>query len=95
MALFTKEELEAIRLADQEIEEDFYLTNEDLRHSRKLDREAQLEAMDPNKRKVAAQKKAYYEANRDKVAAQQKAWREKNPDYFRQRYQNRKLAAAT
>ena len=29
-------------------------------------------------RKVAAQKKAYYEANREKVAAQQKAYREAN-----------------
>lgn len=29
-------------------------------------------------KKVAAQKKAYYEANREKVAAQQKAYREAN-----------------
>ncbi len=80
MALFTKEELEAIRLADLEIEEDFHLTNEDLRRSRTLDREAYLEAMDPEKRKVAAWNKAYREANKDKVAAQKKAYREANKD---------------
>ena len=32
----------------------------------------------PEKRKVAAQKRAYYEANREKVAAQQRAYREAN-----------------
>jgi hypothetical protein len=105
MALFTQEELEAIPLADAEIEENFHLTNEDLRSSRKIGRQAQLEALPPDRRKraeqqkawyeanrekVAEQQKAYREANREKVAEQQKAWRKKNPDYFRQRYQRLK-----
>ena len=33
-----------------------------------------------NKDKVATQKRAYYEANKDKVAAQQRAYREANKD---------------
>ena len=78
MALFTPEELEELRRVDEEIDADFRLTNEDLRSSRKLDREAQLEAMDPDKRKVSAQQKAYREANREKVSAQKKAWYEAN-----------------
>ena len=32
----------------------------------------------PEKRKLAAQQRAYYEANREKVAAQQRAYREAN-----------------
>lgn len=95
MALFTKEELEAIRLADLEIEEDFHLTNEDLRRSRTLDREAHLEAMDPEKRKIAAQQKAYREANKEQIAAQQKAWNDAHPDYCRNYRQRKKLEQST
>lgn len=36
MALFTPQELEELRLADLEIEEEFHLNNEDLRRSRDL-----------------------------------------------------------
>ena len=75
---FTPEELAELAAADAEIEENFRLTNEDLAMSRELDREAVLAGMLPEKRRVAAQKKAYYEANRDKVAAQRKAYREAN-----------------
>ena len=64
--------------ADAEIEEDFCLTQEDLQRSRQFDRLASFEALPVDKQKVAAQKKAYYEANREKVAAQQKAYREAN-----------------
>ena len=32
----------------------------------------------PKKKKLAAQKRAYYEANREKLAAQQRAYREAN-----------------
>jgi hypothetical protein len=83
MALFTPEELEELRRVDEEIDADFRLTNEDLRSSRKLDREAQLEAMDPDKRKVAAQQKAYREANRDKYNS-----------YMREYMKKRKLVKA-
>ena len=78
MALFTKEELEALRIADEEIDAEFSLTNEDLRFSRKLDKDAKFERLDNRGKRAAAQKAAYREANREKIAAQQAAYREAN-----------------
>ena len=93
--LFTDEELEELRRADAELEEEFTLTKEDLDRSRILDREAKLDKLDnrgrrkaaqkaayreANKDKIAAQKAAYYEANKDKIAAQKAAYREANKD---------------
>ena len=75
---FTAEKLAAMRLADEEIEREFRWTNEELEASRKRDRESTLDQKDFAAQKVAAQKKAYYEANREKVAAQQKAYYEAN-----------------
>ena len=75
---FTAEELAAMRLADEEIEREFRWTNEELEASRKRDRESTLDQKDFAAQKVAAQKKAWYEANREKVATQQKAWYEAN-----------------
>ena len=75
---FTAEELAAMRLADEEIEREFRWTNEELEASRKRDRESVLDQKDFAAQKVAAQKKAYYEANREKVAEYQKAYREAN-----------------
>ena len=86
MALFTPEELAALREIDEEIEEDFHLTNEDLHRSRQMDREAQLEAMPPDKRKLAAQNKAYREANRERYNQHIK-------EYMRRYRQRKKLAA--
>ena len=73
---FTKEELEAIRRADEEIERDFALTLEGFRRGTELDRAFRREAMTPGKQKALARKRAYYEANREKVAAYQRAYRE-------------------
>ena len=75
---FTPEELAEMAAADAEIEASFRLEQEDLERGRKLDREAHFDGLPFDKRKVAAQRKAYYEANREKVAAQQKAYREAN-----------------
>ena len=75
---FTKEELEAMRLADEEIEREFRWTNEELEASRKRDRVSIFDRKDVAAQKLAAQHKAYYEANREKVAAQKKAWYEAN-----------------
>ena len=75
---FTPEELAEMAAADAEIEASFHLEQSDLERSRDLDRTARFEALPPEKRKVAAQQKAYREANREKVAAQQKAYREAN-----------------
>ena len=66
---FTEEELAEMAAADAEIEASFQLTNDDLVMSREFDRMAVLDSMDNQKRKVAAQQKAYREANREKYNA--------------------------
>ena len=95
--LFTEEELEELRRADAELDEEYHLTQEDIVFSRQLDREAKLDRMDnrgrrsaaqkaayyeANREKIAAQKAAYYEANREKIAAQKAAWQKKNRDKY-------------
>ena len=70
---FTKEELEAMRLADEEIEREFYLSADDIAASNELDRSALYDRKSEKERKVAARRKAYQEANKDKVADQKKA----------------------
>ena len=75
---FTADELASMRLADEEIEREFRWTNEELEASRKRDREFTLDQKDFAAQKVAAQKKAYYEANLEKVAAHKKAYYEAN-----------------
>ena len=75
---FTEEELEELRRADAELDEEYHLTQEDIVFSRQLDREAKLDRMDNRGRRFAAQQAAYYEANREKIAAQQAAYREAN-----------------
>lgn len=57
---FTPEELEEMEKADQEIEESFVLTNEEIAMAREYDKRAKYEA---NREKVAAYQKAYREAN--------------------------------
>ena len=76
--MFTREELEEMRRADEEIEASFRLSPEDLARSHRLDRAAVLDGMDGIARQKAARNKAYYEANREKVAARNKAYREAN-----------------
>ena len=75
---FTAQELEEMRLADEEIEREFCQTQEEIEASRRRDRRAKFEALPIEKRKAAASQKAYREANREKVAATQKAWYEAN-----------------
>ena len=70
---FTPEELEAMRLADEEIEREFSLSVDDIAASNELDRSALYDRKSEKERKVAARRKAYQEANKDKVAAQKKA----------------------
>lgn len=81
MPLFTPEELEELRRADQEIEENFQITQEEINQSRKRDRESDLESLDHHQRKIAAYQAAYREANREKYNAYhmeyQRKWREK------------------
>ena len=70
---FTPEELEAMRLADEEIEREFSLSVDDIAASNELDRAALYDRKSEKERKVAAQNKAYYEANKDRIAARRKA----------------------
>lgn len=80
MALFTPEELAELAAADEEIEREFRLTNEDLKRSRALDRESALDRMPVEKRKIAEAQKAYREANRENCNA-----------YMREYMRNRRL----
>ena len=75
---FTAAELEDMRRADEEIEREFRLTPEDLAESKELDRQAKMEEMLPEKRKVREYQRAYYEATREKVLESQRAYREAN-----------------
>ena len=85
--LFTKEELAELRRADEELDEEFMLTQEDMEFSRRLDREAKLDKLDNRGRKIAAQKAAYREANREKWNAYQR-------EYRRRKREEKKKAAS-
>ena len=78
MALFTSEELEELRKADEELDLDFRQTQEEIAESRRRDRAVVNDRKDYRSRKIADQKRAYREANREKIADQQRAYREAN-----------------
>ena len=78
MSLFTPEELEEMRRADEEIEREFRWTPEELAASYERDRGAALDRKDKKARRLAERQKAYREANREKVAEYQKAYYEAN-----------------
>lgn len=59
--LFTPEELEELARIDAELEQ-APLTNEELRASRRRDREAVLSGLDNRGRAIAERKRQYYEA---------------------------------
>jgi hypothetical protein len=95
MALFTPEELEELRRADAELDEEFVQTQEEIVESRKRDRQAKIDRLDSrgkksaenqrayreaNREKIAENKRAYYEANREKIAENQRAYFVKNRD---------------
>lgn len=92
---FTSEEMEEMRLADEEIERDFRWTNEELEASRERDRVSIFDRKDVSAQKVAAQKKAWYEANREKVAEYHKAYYEANRDKInekrRRKYREKRI----
>ena len=76
---FTPEKLEAMRLADEEIELDFRWTNEELEASRERDRVSIFDRKDVAAQKVATQQKAWYEANREKInEKRRRKYREKH-----------------
>ena len=77
---FTPEELEAMRLADEEIEREFSLSVDDIAASNELDRAALYDRKSEKDRKAAEYQKAYREANKDRIAEYQKAYYEANKD---------------
>ena len=86
--MFTPEELEELRRFDEELDDSFVQTQEEIRESRKRDREAKLRAMEPERRKIAEYQAAYYEANREKRNAYMR-------EYMRKRRAAKKMEAAT
>jgi hypothetical protein len=87
MALFTKEELEELRRADAKLDEEFVQTREEIVESRKRDKQARLDRMDSKSKKIAENKRAYYEANREKI-------NEYMRNYMRKKKEAAKLAAS-
>lgn len=77
---FTKEELEAMRLADEEIEEEFELSQEDFEFSRAMDRQAMFDRLDPEKKKASSHQKVYQKANKERRAASRKVYYEANKE---------------
>jgi len=76
--MFSPEELEELRRFDEELDEDFVQTQEEIVASRKRDRAAAVANMEPEKRKIAEYQAAYREANKDKIAERAAAYREKH-----------------
>ena len=66
MALFTPEELEELRRADAELDEEFVQTQEEFVESRKRDKQARFDRLDAKGKKIAENQRAYREANREK-----------------------------
>ena len=77
---FTPEEIEEMRLADEEIERDFRWTNDELAASRRRDADIFLSRKSKRDRSIAEKRRAYYEANKDSIAEKQRAYREANKD---------------
>ena len=75
--LFTPEEPAELAAFDAEIDES-NITADDIKESRKRDRQAVLGEMDNQKRKCADRHRAYREANREKIAENKRAYYEAN-----------------
>ena len=73
-------ELEAMRLADEEIEEDFELSQEDFAFSNELDRQARLDRLDHSEKQALSRQREYRQANKERRVAIQKAYYEANKD---------------
>ena len=77
---FSPEELEEMRRADEEIEQNFQWTNEEIAASREIDASIKAALKPIEKRRIAEYQRAYYEANKDSIAEKQRAYREANKD---------------
>ena len=75
--MFTPEELEELRRADAEIDENFRLTNEEIQASRKRDRESVVDRKDNHGKKIADYQAAWFQKNREKWNAYQREYRKR------------------
>ena len=94
--LFTEEELEELRRADAELDEEYRLTQDDIEFSRRMDREVKLDRLDNRGRRIADYQAAYREANKEKIAAQKAAYYEANREKwnaYQREYRRRKREA--
>lgn len=98
--MFTKEELEAMRLADEEIDREFEETEEEIREAELRDgnlhaersrdkweriRERRRAYYQRNKERLTAQSRAYYQSHKAEHAARKKAYYEQHKGEYRQR----------
>ena len=88
MALFTPEELEELRRADAELDEEFVQIQEEIEESRKRDKQARFDRLDAKGKKIAEYQRAYYEANREKIDEYQRAYREANREKYNEYMRN-------
>ena len=95
VALFTPEELEELRRADEELDETFCQTQAEIEESRRRDKMVKHNRKDNKAKKIAESQKAYREANREKIAEYKKAYREANREkynaYMREYLRKRRL----
>lgn len=93
---FTKQELEAMYLADAEIERDFAMTLDEFKNANERDGEANEERLDnrkrrkreymkryraENKEKLNAQSLDYYYAHKERCQETSNKWKAKNVEY--------------
>ena len=77
---FTAAELEAMRLADEEIEREYEANTADTEISNWLDELAINDTLDHKQLHNKRYQRAYYEEHKDKIAAQQREYREEHKD---------------
>ena len=80
MALFTAEELEELRKADAELDEEFVQTQEEIVESRKRDKQARFDRLDAKGKKIAENQRAWVDKTRDKWNAYQREYRRKKKE---------------
>ena len=79
---FTAEELEAMRLADEEIDREYEVSSTDA-ISKWLDELAVNDTLDHKQLHNKRHRRAYYEEHKDKIAAKMRAYREEHKEEIR------------
>ena len=93
---FTPEELEELRRFDEQIDAEFFLTQDEIVQSRQRDRDAEKELISTraaycrayykaNREKILEKHRTYYQANRDRIILRSKVYNEANREAICQR----------